>query len=142
MVDTTAPDNVVVAGTLASGALVSAHIATLPYNTSGWRMEIYGREGTLTIASRGAPQRDRNVLHGARGKAPLAALEVPAHYREVPPETPAGPPNNVAHLYLRLARAIRDRTPVEPDFDVGLKRHRLIDAIQRASDERRPVTID
>ena len=44
---------------------------------------------------------------------------VPAHYTEVPPETPLGPPNNVGHLYLRMAKAIRDGTPVEPDFDVA-----------------------
>ena len=54
---------------------------------------------------------------------------------------PVGPPRNVGHLYLRMARAIRDGGAVEPDFDVALNRHRLIDAIQRSSDEGRTVTL-
>jgi predicted dehydrogenase len=47
----------------------------------------------------------------------------------------------VGHLYLRLARGIRQRLPVEPDFELGLRRHRLIDALQRSSDEQRPIAI-
>ena len=71
------------------------------------------------------------------GSAKLAPLPVPDHYMQMPAATPVGPPRNVGHLYLRMARAIRDHTPVEPDFDLAVKRHRLIDAIQRASDEGR-----
>ena len=141
MVDVDAADNVVVAGVLAGGAIVSVHAATLPYNTSGWRMDVYGRGGTLRVATGGSPQRDANTLQGSQRSAPLAELPVPAHYVEVPADTPPGPPNNVGHLYLRMARAIRDGTAVEPDFDVAVQRHRLIDAIQRASDEGRTIRL-
>jgi len=40
-----------------------------------------------------------------------------------------------------MARAIRDGGDVEPDFGVALNRHRLIDAIQRSSDEGRTVAL-
>ena len=141
MVDVDAADNVLVNGVLKGGALASVHVATLPYHTTGWRMEIYGRGGTLRVSTKGSLQRDANTLLGSQGRAPMAALGVPAHYTEVPPETPVGPPNNVGHLYLRMAKAIRTGSPVEPDFDVAVGRHRLIDAIQRSSDEGRVVKL-
>ncbi len=141
MADVEVPDNVLVHGRLASGAVVGAHIATLPAATPGFRLEIHGRAGALHIATSGAPQRDANKLAGAQGKAPLVPMEVPDSYREVPTGTPAGPPNNVAHLYRRLANAIRTGTPVEPDFAAGLARHRLMDAIRRSAREGRVVTL-
>jgi len=141
MVDVDAPDNVAVTGVLGSGALVSVHVGTVPHNGSGWRMEIYGRDGTIVATSKGAPQRDANHLVGSQRGAPLAPLPVPAHFTEMPPDTPAGPPLNVGHLYLRMAHAIRTGDPVQPDFDLAVRRHRLIDAIQQSSDEGRPVKV-
>jgi predicted dehydrogenase len=142
LMDVEVPDNVVVAGTLANGAIVSAHIATVPSATPGFRLEIYGSNGAFTISTSGAPQRDANKLMGAQGKSALAPMPTPAHYVEVPPETPPGPPQNVAHLYRRFARAIDGGAPVESDFEHGLKRHRLIDAIAQSSRERRPQVVE
>ena len=141
MVDVEVPDNVAVAGTLRSGAVVSAHIATVPTATPGFRMEIYGSDGVLHVSTGGAPQRDANKLLGAKGRNALAPMEVPAAYVTVPADTPAGPPNNVAALYRRLAHAIRTGEPCEPDFAHALARHRLIDAITRSSVERRSVAV-
>jgi predicted dehydrogenase len=142
LVDVDAVDNVVVNGVLEGGGLVSAHIGMVPYHASGWRLEMYGRDGTLRVTSNGAPQRDANRLAGGRRGAALEPLPVPAHFSEMPDDTPAGPPRNVGHLYLRMARAMRDDTPVAPDFDLAVWRHRLIDAVQRSSDEGRPVRLD
>ena len=47
MVDVDTADNVLVNGRLQSGAIASVHVGTVPYNASGWRMEIYGRKGTI-----------------------------------------------------------------------------------------------
>lgn len=140
-VDVEVPDNVLVHGRLAGGAVASAHVATLPAATPGFRLAIHGRDGALHVATAGAPQRDANRLSGAQGKAPLAAMDVPASYCEAPPETPAGPPQNVAHLYRRFATAIREGTPATPDFATGLARHRLMDAIRRSAREGRVVTL-
>lgn len=140
-VDVDAPDNVAVTGVLQRGALASVHVATVPYNASGFRMEIYGTKGTLRAFTRGSPQRDASQLEGAQGSAKLAPLPVPVRYIEMPAETPVGPPRNVGHLYLRMARAIRAGVPAEPDFEVAVERHRLIDAIQRASDEGRTIRL-
>ena len=140
-VDVDVPDNVIVAGRLRDGGVLSAHIATLPSMAPGFRLEIHGSEGALRVATPGAPQRDANALSGAKGRAAMAPIEVPAGYREVPADTPAGPPNNVAHLYRRLAKAIRGDGAVEPDFDAAVRRHRLIDAIRHASETGSAVRI-
>jgi len=139
MVDVEVPDTVMVHGVAASGALVSAHIATVPTATPGFRMEIYGRRGVLHVTTPGAVQRDANALAGAQGTAPLAPMAVPPEYVECPADTPAGPPRNVAALYRRLARAIESGGPVEPDFEHAVRRQRLIDAIAQSGGTPRPV---
>ena len=134
-VDVDAADSVAVHGTLEGGALLSAFIATVPFNGPGFRVDIFGRGGTLRVTSSGAPQRDVNELFGSQRGAPLAPLAVPDSYTDVPAAMPIGPPRNVGHLYLRLGRAIREGVAVDPDFDVAVRRHRLIDALQQSSDE-------
>jgi predicted dehydrogenase len=47
LLDVTAPDNVLLSGRLASGAVASVHIGAIPFAGSGYRMEIYGRDGSL-----------------------------------------------------------------------------------------------
>jgi hypothetical protein len=37
-------------------------------------------------------------------------------------------------LFMRMAERIREGKPVSPDFDVAVKRHQLLDVIQKASD--------
>ena len=59
-----AADNVVVSGVLENGAAASAHIATIPWNGSGWRMEVYGTEGTLSARSDEMVQYGNVQLYG------------------------------------------------------------------------------
>jgi hypothetical protein len=73
-------------------------------------------------------------VRGARAGKPLADLSIPESYRWVPPAVPAGLPFNVAKLYMRMAEGIREGKSVNPDFDVAVKRHQLLDVIQKASD--------
>ena len=141
LVDVDAADNVMVNGVLQSGAIASVHVGTVPYKATNWRMEIYGRKGTLRATSNGSPQRDASQLLGSHDGGSLEPLPVPASFTEIPEAMPIGPPRNVGHLYLRMARAIRTGGQVEPDFAVAVKRHRLIDAIQRSSDEGRTMTL-
>jgi predicted dehydrogenase len=49
----------------------------------------------------------------------------------------------VAQAYVRLAGALGPAgTPFEPDFAHALKRHRLIDAIERSAAEGRTITLE
>src|SRR5215470_12831722 len=74
LLDVTSPDNVLISGRLANGAVVSVHIAAIPFAGSGYRMEIYGRDGTLVISGEDSPQLSEVVLHGAKGDDALAPM--------------------------------------------------------------------
>jgi hypothetical protein len=37
-------------------------------------------------------------------------------------------------MYMRMAEGIRKGKSMSPDFDLAVKRHQLLDAIQKASD--------
>src|SRR5436853_3394815 len=63
--DVTSPDNILVSGQLANGAVASVHIGAIPYAGSGYRMEIYGRDGTLLVAGADSPQLSEVTLYGA-----------------------------------------------------------------------------
>ena len=139
-VDVDAPDNVVVSGTLENGAAASAHIATIPWNGSGWRMEVYGTEGTLSARSEEMVQYGNVHLSGAQGAGqPLQPLEIPSHLSLAPEGVPSGEPYNVAQLYRIIGNAIRDGGEAQPDFDTAVERHRFLDLLQQSSDEGRKV---
>lgn len=134
------PDWVSVAGRLAGGAEVSFLITTVPLSPSGNRFEIYGRDGTLVISG-GSPNLGPSQLQGARGDAPLAAMEIPDRFTLVPEKVPAGSPRNVAQAYTRLAGAVATGERFEPDFAHAVRTHALIAAIERSAEEGRTVRV-
>ncbi len=137
-----APDNVVVSGVLENGAAASAHIATIPWNGSGWRMEVYGTEGTLSARSEEMVQYGNVKLFGAQGAGQsLQPLEIPDRLSAAPNSVPAGAPYNVAQLYQIIGQAIRDGAGAQPDFDTAVERHRFLDLLQQSSDDGRRIVV-
>jgi predicted dehydrogenase len=141
--DVTSPDNILVSGRLANGAVVSSHIAAVPYGGSGYRMEIYGREGTLLAAGEDSPQLNNVSLHGAQRGNALAPLAVPQRFTFAPTGAPGGEAANVGQMYALFAGAIghRNATAGLPDFATAVELHRLVDAIRQSSDEGRQVAL-
>jgi predicted dehydrogenase len=139
--DVTSPDNILVSGRLANGAVVSAHIAALPYAGSGYRMEIYGREGTLIAAGEDSPQLNEVSLSGAQRGNALAPLAVPERFTYASAGTPGGEAANVGQMYAMFADAINNRGGDArlPDFATAVELHRLVDAVKQSSDEGRAV---
>lgn len=136
------PDAISVAGRLLSGAEVSVQVAAVPVSPSGSRLEIYGREGTLVLASAGALSTGPNRIFGAHGKGPVVEMMVPDEYTLVPEGAPNGAPRNVGQAYAALADAWSGQPGALPDFDLAVTRHRLIDAIERSSREGRAVEVE
>jgi predicted dehydrogenase len=60
-------------------------------------------------------------------------LPIPAKYRYVPDSIASDSPYNVAQLYAKLGASIRNGTKASPGFDAAVRRHRLVDALIRAS---------
>ena len=135
--DVTAPDNVLVSGRLTNGAVASVHVAAVPFAGSGYRMEIYGREGTLVASGTDSPQLGEVLLHGAKAGNALAPMPVPERLTAASPGTPPGEAFNVGQMYALFARAIRGREEHLPDFATAVDLHRLVDRIKEASDSGR-----
>ena len=140
----TAPDNVLVSGNLQSGGVAAVQIGSTAWAGSGYRMEIYGEEGTLVAVSVDSPQLQQVSIRGARGGSSDLQDLTPAAGLHRAPEIPGGSAYNVGQLYSGFAASIRgagdgDGAGAVPDFDHAVRLHRLIDAIRQSSDEGRRV---
>ena len=136
-VDVTSPDNILISGRLENGAVVSVHLGVNPYHGSGYRLEIYGAEGTLTMVGGGEAGQEakRQILGGKKDDKALAELPVPERYKWVPEEVRGlGPGYDVGQMWVQFAEAIRKGGSVEADFDHAVRRHRMLDAIRRAAE--------
>ena len=139
--DVTSPDNIMISGRLRNGAVVSSNVGHIPYAGSGYRMEIYGRDGTLVASGEDSPQLSEVFLQGAQGSDALAPIAVPQHLIVATPGTPAGEAGNVGQMYAMFAAAINGGASRQPDFATAVELHRLIDAVQQSSDEGREVSV-
>ena len=140
-VEVTSPDNILVSGKLASGGVASVHVANNPWAGSGYRMEIYGREGTLVVSSEESPNHDGLRLRGAQGGNTLEELEIPGKYTNVLEGMPRGAPYNVGQMYYQFGQSIRSGQACQPDFNTAVDLHHFIDNIQEASDRGREVEV-
>jgi predicted dehydrogenase len=137
--DVTSPDNILLSGGLANGAVLSSHVGAIPYAGSGYRMEVYGRDGTLIAAGEDSPQLSKVFLSGAQRGNALEPLAVPERFTFACSGTPDGEPFNVGQMYALFARTIRGGESVHPDFATALDLHRLIDAIRSSAATGRAV---
>lgn len=131
-----APDQVVLVGLLDSDAVLSVAVqgGAAP-SGPGFEARIVGTEATLTVrpASPGAIHITDWAIAIARGDRPGEDLTVPERLVPIPPSVPDGPPRNVAILYQVLAERINQGVAITPDFAAAVYQHRLIEAIQQAS---------
>ena len=71
----------------------------------------------------------------------MAEVEPPAEYRLIPADMAAGPGRNVAQAYARFAKAMRTGEAGSPNFDDAIKRHALIDAMERSHAEGKAIKL-
>ncbi len=141
-VEVTSPDNVRVSGQLESGAAASVHVGAVPWAGSGFRLEIYGREGTLVTTGSVSSQRGEKLrVQGAQGSHELRDLEIPERFVYVPDDFPRGDPFNVGQMYTLFAEAIRTGQSRLPTFDTAVDLHRFLDTIKLASDTGRELPV-
>ena len=135
MVDVSSPDTISINGVLRDGVTVSAQVSAIPYHGSGYRFDIYGTDGTLSIQSNGSPSTGSVHLYGGKpGDGSLKEIDIDSSYVTVPATVPEGPAFNIAQLWQRFADGVSSGEGIEPDFKSAVKRHELLDAIQNASD--------
>jgi predicted dehydrogenase len=118
---TTVPDQLVMSGILANGAVFAVHIEGGKHNGSGVQIDITGEAGDLQLVNEhafgGVDQ--HYEVHGANGdNQRLARLPIPASYDRLPPtsgiQTGA---LELADLYEVYARDIANGTQTVPTFE-------------------------
>ena len=138
----TAPDQIAVIGTLASGVTASIHVREAVAGGTGFLWEINGTDGTLRITAEEAqPQIFLLTVAGAHGRNEPAELAVPAALSQrwsALTRLEGAPAYNVGRAYAAFAADIDNGTHTVPDFTDAVRRHEVIAAIERsaASGER------
>jgi predicted dehydrogenase len=138
----TAEDQVAFSGRLEGGAIVAVHYRSGSVRGTNLLWEITGTDGELQITSYGGhAQMFELALSGASGDAQtLSPMPVPAQYRWSPPGLPE-PAVNVAQAYVRFASDLRNGTRTCPDFEDAVKRHKMVDAIERSAEMGQRIRI-
>src|SRR6266700_89348 len=138
----TAADQIVVIGTLTSGATASIHVREAVAGGTGFLWEINGTAGTLRITADAAyPGIYPLTVAGAHGRNEPAKLAAPAALTQKWPALTSldgAPADNVGRAYAAFAADIGNGTHTVPDFADAVRRHEVIAAIERsaASGER------
>lgn len=130
-----APDQVLVSGVFASGVPLSIHYrGGAARDGDGLFWEIHGTQGDIRVfGPSGHTQMVQLSLTGARGEEnKFRPLEVPISYRAGWPKDVE--PGNVARVYARMARDLREGTRIAPSFEDAVAVHRVIAAIERAAE--------
>jgi predicted dehydrogenase len=131
----TAPDQVLVAATLESGAVLSAHYRGGNPRGVGFLWEINGTKGDLQVTGRSghAQVGDLSVKGAAGDDQALSDLVIPESYQF--PRPLSAPVNNVALMYQHIAADLKTGTHTAPTFADAVRTHELIAAIERSADE-------
>jgi predicted dehydrogenase len=133
----TAVDQVAVIGTLMSGATVSVHVREAVAGGTGFLWEINGTDGTLRItADAPFPGIVPVTVAGAQGRNEPAELSVPAALKQKWPaltRLEKAPAFNVERTYAAFAADLDNGKHTVPDFADAVRRHEVIDAIERSA---------
>lgn len=130
VLDSTAPDQLVLNGLLENGAVISIHIEGGKRNGSGVQIDITGDQGDLKITNRSAfgGVGDDYVIEGAHGDdLPLQILPLPDSYQRLPESGLPSAVLELAELYHVFAQDLADGTHAAATFEDALRMHRLLD---------------
>jgi len=146
-VTVTSPDQVALTGTLASGALLSAHLHYAKATDPQTRIEISGTEGDLTLVSAGPGAAmglqigELRLLGVGLSDGTRTEIDIPERHLWVPEGAESTEVANVARFYMHLGDDIEQGVHSVPDFEAGVRVHRVLDAVREsaATGTRRPV---
>jgi predicted dehydrogenase len=118
--------------------VANVHVRGGVSRATDFRWEMNGTDGDLVVTSHGSSWNRGLTLAGRQeSQNEFSALPVPASYERRVPQF-AGRSNetayNIAYAYAQLRDDITEGTNVVPDFDHAVRRHRLIDAVERAAE--------
>lgn len=140
VIEKTTDDQIVIAGTLTSGAVASVHIQGGIKHQSGVFIEIFGDNGTIVLTSPNSIQMGPHTVLGARSAegeaAQLQEMAIPDSYVWVPDAIKAtgGRVLNVAQALSKFTEDLQEGAQRMPDFEAAVKVHKLLDAVVKAAE--------
>lgn len=126
----TAPDNVAIVGSLASGATLSVHVAQVPRQSTGHGLDIIGSDGTLRLDGYASTSPSR--LTGATGDTKEFSELSVAQDDWVTEKGLQGSAINIGKLWKAFGESIASGTSFDPDFTFAVEHHKLVDAVRRS----------
>ncbi len=139
----TAPDQLVVNGSLVGGAVAAIHYRGGLSHGTNFHWEINGTEGDLVVTGpNGHLQLAPVQVFGAQaGSSGLEHLPTPSRYHAVSGVAANHPACAVAHAYESLRTDLATGTHVTPDFDHAVTIHRLLATIEASAETGRRMTL-
>lgn len=122
----TAEDQIAVSGTLPGGAVFAGHYRGGTAGGPGFSLIVDGTRGSLEVT---APNHPHTVPVSVRSLRFGQAPEV----LSLPGAADGSPVRALVHAYAAIRDDLRHGTTVVPDFAHAVRRHRLLDAIQRSA---------
>jgi predicted dehydrogenase len=140
-ISTKVPDQLMLQGILASGAVFAVHIEGGKHHGTGVQIDITGDDGDLQVTNTSAfgDVGEEYNLFGARvADTTMAPLPVPASYNWLPPSDLPSGVLELADLFEVHARDLAGGTRTVPSFEDALFMQRLLEqaAVSSASGHR------
>lgn len=132
-IEKSVPDQILVHGTLASGAAVSIHYRGGISRGTNLLWEINGTEGDIQVTGElGHAQMIQLIVRGARGEETALVPVMPdkSAYEGWPEFAGA---RNIAQMYFRMFEDICNNTRTAPTFQDAVSLHELIDEIEQSA---------
>ena len=138
IVDNDIVDQISIHGLLNDEIPFQSQISALPHHSNGWRMDIYGTEGTLVATSAMLPQITPIKIMGSKNDSEFKKMSIPSEFVKFD-YLPEGPSGNVGRNYGSMVASIINKEEFHPNFDDALKMHSLLETIKRSSIEKRTI---
>ena len=133
-------DQIAISGILSNESLVNIHYRGGMSGGINFHWEINGTEGDIVItAGIGQIQLTPLQIRYAKSGESLKELTIPTEYASS--DYPAQPARGLYSAYKAVLDDIKNQTTVVPDFNDGVKMHKLLDTIRTSSIEGRRISL-
>lgn len=126
-------DTVAFLARLTNGVTGTVHVSNACKRGSGFRLDIYGTEGRLSVESPHMVQYSPARVYGAQGGEAVHELPVPPRLHEVPSLPADSQALQVAQLLRQFIRSLQTGTAFHPHFGDAVGLHRTLEAVVRSS---------
>ncbi|MDE3100688.1 MAG: Gfo/Idh/MocA family oxidoreductase [Chloroflexota bacterium] len=141
-VPVTSPDSVAVVASVPGGVVGTIQVSSVAVSGTGFHLELYGSDGMLAARATGMPELSRVTLSGARKGGPEREIAIPDRLCDPALGDPGSVPYNLARLFRGFVRSIQTGTDLSPTFEDGVRLHRILEAVERASDSEGWIAVD